>query len=113
MTKTDHTFMSTQPGNEIDSDLFLIGSGMGFYDIEYINKFDNKFLFLATDGMGQSLDDGYFSLTSSLNPIKTRLFVPCLYTTKESALENPVTAHMPATQFNAIAQVSTQSQKKR
>lgn len=113
MNKADNTFMSTQPGNEVDSHLFIIGNGMGFYDIEYINKIDNKFLFLATDGLGQSLDDGYFSLTSNLNPIKTSLFVPHLYTTKESALANPVTAHMPATQFNAIGHASAQSEKQR
>ncbi len=113
MNKTDNTFMSTQPGNEVDSHLFIIGNGMGFYDIEYVNKIDNKFLFLATDGLGQSLSDGYFSLTSNLIPIKTRLFVPHLYTTKESALSNPVTAQMPTTQFDAIGHASVQSEKQR
>lgn len=113
MNKTDNAFMSIQPGGEVDSNLFLIGNGMGFYDIEYVNKIDNKFLFLASDGLGQSLDNGYFSMASELAPIKKQLFVPHLYDNRNLALANPITAHMFATQFNAIGRASVQSEKQR
>lgn len=113
MNKTDNAFMSIQPGGEVDSNLFLIGNGMGFYDIEYVNKIDNKFLFLASDGLGQSLDNGYFSMASELAPIKKQLFVPHLYDNRNLALANPITAYTSASEYNAIAMASVRTQKKR
>ena len=73
----------------------------------------NKFAYWASDGLGQSLDNGYFSMSSELAPIKKQLFVPHLYDNRNLALANPITAYTTASEYNVIAMASVRAQKKR
>lgn len=112
MEQKNNLFMNIQPGNMVDCDMFKIGLQMGFYDIEYVNCFDDKFLFHATDGLGNFLDDGYFCVPKKLVPITKPLYIPQLYLTKKEALQSIASQESTPTTQKAISTRPAHTQKK-
>lgn len=89
--KSDNTFMGVKPGKIVENDeVFVIGRGrFNLFDIHYIGKINEVFLFLARDCLGCSVYDGYFCVSGNLQP-RQRVHIPKLYETKYAALCNTV-----------------------